>query len=99
MAGPGDVQRARHLRLTRHRQRRFALHLRERHDRRHEVAIYVTQPAVVPKVTPPLSDASSATTTLPADIVLEQARRTALFAGPTPEHCPRSEEHTYQLQP
>ena len=41
----------------------------------------MTQPAVVPKVTPPLSDASSATTTLPADIVLEQARRIVLFSG------------------
>jgi tRNA A-37 threonylcarbamoyl transferase component Bud32 len=41
----------------------------------------VTQPAVVPKVARPLSDASSATTTLPADIVLEQARRIVLFAG------------------
>ena len=39
------------------------------------------QPAVVPKVTPPLSDASSATTTLPADIVVEQTRRIVLFAG------------------
>ena len=41
----------------------------------------MTQPAVVPKVTPPTSDASSATTTLPADIILEQARRIVLFAG------------------
>jgi serine/threonine-protein kinase len=41
----------------------------------------VTQPAVVPKVTPPPSDISSATTTLPTDIVLEQARRVVLFAG------------------
>ena len=39
------------------------------------------QPAVVPKAAPPLSDASSATTALPADIVLEQARRSVLFAG------------------
>lgn len=39
------------------------------------------QPAVVPKVAPPLSDASSTTTTLPADIVLEQDRRIVLFAG------------------
>jgi tRNA A-37 threonylcarbamoyl transferase component Bud32 len=41
----------------------------------------VTQPAVVPKVTPPPSDTSSAITTLPADIVFEQARRVVLFAG------------------
>ena len=39
VAGPGDVQRARHLRAARRRERRVALHLRERHDRRHEVAI------------------------------------------------------------
>ena len=41
----------------------------------------MTQPAVVPKAAPPLSDASGVTTTLPADIVLEQARRSVLFAG------------------
>ncbi|MGH9217977.1 MAG: hypothetical protein ACRD1W_01670, partial [Vicinamibacterales bacterium] len=41
----------------------------------------MSQPAVVPKAAPPLSDASSATTALPADIVLEQARRSVLFAG------------------
>ena len=41
----------------------------------------MTQPAVVPKVTPPPSDISTATTTLPSDIVLEQARRVVLFAG------------------
>ena len=41
----------------------------------------VTETAVVPKVTPPASDAGSATITLPADIVLQQGRRTMLFAG------------------
>lgn len=39
------------------------------------------QPAVVPKVAPPPADASSVTTTLPADVVLQQARRIVLFAG------------------
>ena len=41
----------------------------------------MTQPAVVPKAAPPPSDATNVTTTLPADIVLEQARRSMLFAG------------------
>jgi serine/threonine-protein kinase len=41
----------------------------------------LTQPAVVPKVTPPPSDASGATTTLPSDIVRDQERRVVLFAG------------------
>ena len=41
----------------------------------------MTQPAVVPKLTAPPSDTSSATITLPTDIVLDQARRVVLLAG------------------
>jgi serine/threonine-protein kinase len=41
----------------------------------------VTQPIVVPKAESPPPHVSSATTTLPTDIVREQARRVVLFAG------------------